>query len=163
MRAGGARPGRRDREEAFATYPRTRQLATAIGWRSGLFAPLLKDGGAIGCIGILRAIPGAFSDKEIALAQTFADQAVIAIENSRLFNETREALERQTATAEVLRVITAAHRNPTGLRRHRRTSGTTDCGDVWLRLPIRRRAALHGQLARRQCRGSGRPSASPIR
>jgi GAF domain-containing protein/DNA-binding response OmpR family regulator len=97
-----------DREEAFATYPRTRQLATAIGWRSGLFAPLLKDGGAIGCIGILRAIPGAFSDKEIALAQTFADQAVIAIENSRLFNETREALERQTATAEVLRVINSS-------------------------------------------------------
>ncbi|MEO6747943.1 MAG: GAF domain-containing protein, partial [Caldimonas sp.] len=104
-----------DREEAFAEYPRTRELATAIGWRSGLFAPLLKDGGAIGCIGILRATAGVFSDKEIALAQTFADQAVIAIENARLFHEleTRnealaEALSQQTATGEILQVISGS-------------------------------------------------------
>jgi len=94
-----------DRDSVFDRFPRTRALATAIGWRSGLFAPLLRAGRAIGCIGVLREVPGAFDAKEIALAQTFADQAVIAIDNARLFNETREALDQQTATAEILRVI----------------------------------------------------------
>ena len=86
-------------------YPRTRELAAAIGWRSGLFVPLLRDGAAIGALGIVRAAQRRFDEKEVALAQTFADQAVIAIENARLFNETKEALERQTASAEVLQVI----------------------------------------------------------
>ncbi len=95
----------RDRDAVAGDYPRTRELAAAIGWRSGLFVPLLREGQAIGCIGILRSDTGEFDAKEIALAQVFADQAVIAIENVRLFNETKEALEQQTATAEVLQVI----------------------------------------------------------
>ena len=94
-----------DTAQASERFPRMRDLALKLGYRSALFVPLLRDGKAIGCIAILRAPTGEFDVQEISLAQTFADQAVIAIQNARLFNETKEALERQTATAEVLRVI----------------------------------------------------------
>jgi GAF domain-containing protein len=77
------------------------------GFRSITAAPLLREGVAIGALWVSRRIPGALSEKHVALLQTFADQAVIAIENARLFNETKEALEQQTATAEILRVISS--------------------------------------------------------
>ena len=89
-------------------FARMHDLALALGYRSALFVPLLREGGAMGCVAVLRAATGGFSDKEILLAQTFADQAVIAIENVRLFNETTEALAHQTATAAVLQVISGA-------------------------------------------------------
>jgi signal transduction histidine kinase len=97
-----------DTLEAARQFPRMHDLAIALGYRSCLFVPLLKEGEALGAISILRETTGSFDDKEIGLAQTFADQAVIAIENARLFNETKEALERQTATAEVLEVISSS-------------------------------------------------------
>ncbi|MGO4392944.1 GAF domain-containing protein [Variovorax sp. M-6] len=100
-----------DTQIAVNEFPRMKDLSLALGYRSGLFIPLMKEGRAIGTIAILRATPGAFSDQEAKLAGTFADQAVIAIENVRLFNETREALERQTATAEVLQVISGSMEN----------------------------------------------------
>ena len=62
----------------------------------------------IGMIGVTRIAPGTFAPHHVQLLQTFADQAVIAIENVRLFNETQEALERQTATAEILKVIASS-------------------------------------------------------
>jgi GAF domain-containing protein/CheY-like chemotaxis protein len=94
-----------DTTEGAKRFPRMRDLAIALGYRSCLFVPMLREGKAIGSLTILRETPGEFDRQEIALAQTFADQAVIAIENARLFNETREALETQTATADILKVI----------------------------------------------------------
>src|SRR5712671_3515993 len=85
-----------------------RDLARLRGYRSMLFAPLMSNGAPIGMIGVTRREPGSFADHHVQLLQTFADQAVIAIENTRLFNETREALERQTATADILKVIASS-------------------------------------------------------
>src|SRR5262249_3465049 len=81
------------------------RIARARGFRSIMFSPLMHQGTAIGMITITRREPGKFADHLGKLLPTFADQAVIAIENVRLFNETQEALERQTATADILRVI----------------------------------------------------------
>jgi two-component system, NtrC family, sensor kinase len=76
-----------------------------IGDSSMAWAPMLGEERGVGSICAMRQPPNPFSDKELALLKTFADQAVIAIQNTRLFNETKEALERQTATADILKVI----------------------------------------------------------
>jgi GAF domain-containing protein len=85
-----------------------REMARARGYRSMLGVPMLRDGVPVGTISVTRAEPGGFDDKTVDLLKTFADQAVIAIENARLFNETQEALERQTATADILKVIASS-------------------------------------------------------
>src|SRR5262249_31298628 len=79
--------------------------AHRLGIRPGLAAPLMRENTPIGAITIRRTEVRPFTDKQIALLKTFADQAVIAIENVRLFNELKESLDQQTATSEILGVI----------------------------------------------------------
>ncbi|WFU19192.1 GAF domain-containing protein [Bradyrhizobium sp. CB3481] len=94
--------------EAEAVPEANRELARLRGFRSVLFTPLMNRGAPVGMISVTREAPGAFASHHVQLLQTFAAQAVIAIENVRLFNETKEALERQTATAEILKVIASS-------------------------------------------------------
>ncbi|MGD9932813.1 MAG: GAF domain-containing protein [Dehalococcoidia bacterium] len=95
-----------DRESA--AYPALSQRMKQLGIQSAIIAPLMPGDVGTGSLTVGRKLPGAFSDRDVQLVETFANQAVIAIENARLFREQQEALERQTAMAEVLEIIASS-------------------------------------------------------
>ena len=88
-------------DPAMADWPGM-PVARAAGTKTASGTPLRREGRAIGALIIHRDTLLPFTEAELALQQTFADQAAIAVENARLFNETHEALERQTATSDIL-------------------------------------------------------------
>jgi signal transduction histidine kinase len=89
-----------------------RHIREKYGINSSLFLPLLRAGECVGLLALAGKRPNMFGKSEIALAESFRDHAVIAIENTRLFNETKEALEQQKASADILSVISSSVADP---------------------------------------------------
>ncbi len=100
-----------DLKDAAAEFPGAEERGVFVGVRTALAVPLLKDDKPVGIIHIRRLKVQPFTQQQIRLVETFADQAVIAIENARLFNELKESLEQQTATSEILGVIASSPTN----------------------------------------------------
>ena len=134
-----------DRDRAFV------QLAEGAGARTLLLVPMLKENELIGAIAIYRQEVCPFSGKQIALVQNFAAQAVIAIENTRLLSELRESLRQQTATADVLKVISSSPATLDPVFSTMLAKATELCGASYSTLWLHegdgfRTAAIHGDL-----------------
>jgi two-component system, NtrC family, sensor kinase len=129
--------------------PYGRRAAEIVGFRAFIMAPLLSEGRGLGAIFVGRETVGLFSNAEVALLKTFAAQAVIAIENTRLLNELRESLQQQTATADVLKTISSSPGELEPVFQAMLEKATRICearlGTLWLREGDGYRlGALHG-------------------
>ncbi|CAN0228639.1 unnamed protein product, partial [Phaeothamnion confervicola] len=131
-----------------------REIARLQGFRSILFVPLMNGDVPVGIIGVTRHEPGVFSSNHIQLLQTFADQAVIAIENARLFNEVQqrtedlsETLQQQTATADVLKIISRSAFDLPSVLDTLVSSAALLCGDPQASIYLLRDGLLHLEAA----------------
>ena len=134
------------------------EMQRLMNIRAALGVPLVRDGRVFGAVNLFRTTPGSFTPKQIALVETFTDQAVIAIENARLFEaeqqrsaELAESLEQQTATSEVLRVISSSTGDLLPVFQSMLENATKLCeasyGTLWLTEQGGfRAAARHGNL-----------------
>ncbi len=128
------------------------ELARTTGYRSAVSVPLLHEGRPVGAIAVAGASPGIFSERQIELLHTFAAQAVIAIENVRLFEieqqrtrELTESLEQQTATSEVLKIISSSPGvTGAGVQGYAGERNADLRRQVWQFVPIRGQRISHG-------------------
>ena len=116
-----------------------------LGFRSILSVPMLRNSAPIGAIAVSRDQPGQFSEKQIALLQTFADQAVIAIENTRLLSELRDSLQQQTATADVLKAISRSALDLQAVLNALVSSASQLCEAPMVAIHVQRDATLPGR------------------
>src|SRR5262245_53573139 len=144
-----------DLRDVEAEFPGARERGIAVGVRTALAVPLLRDGKPLGLIHIRRLKVQPFTEQQIRLVETFADQAVIAIENVRLFQDLTEALEQQTATSEILGVIASS---PTDLQPvldavAERAARLCEANDAQIHLSngeVIRVAACYGEIPRNE-------------
>jgi signal transduction histidine kinase len=138
-----------DLQASGEEFPLGRKLALEYGHRTILAMPLMREDKALGTILLRRTEVRPFEEKHVALLRTFADQAAIAIENARLFNETKESLEQQTATSEILRVISDSPADVKPIlqavaERATRLCDTASTAIYVLEDGVMRRTAFHG-------------------